>query len=340
MLTAALVLSAAWLLTALVLRVAIQVHRTGDTGLRLVDAPRWSAGWWAGAAFTSGTVLVVAGPALLAAGVGGEVDGPAVLEWAGLVLAAAGVVGTFAAQLDMGASWRIGVDPGERTALVTAGSFRWVRNPIFTAMIATALGLTLMAPTIVGGVGCVVAVVAGLFSIRSWKLRAARGRALVRVAKANGFSYSETAGPAVLRVPFELFRAGDGRGAENLLAGKAPDGAPVQVFDYFFYEEDEDLCWRLRRRGHRVGVCADAVVGHDGGGSVAGTGDWTSLALYRGQLRFVARRAGRPAALAYRSSVSIVVIAKAITGRRMSPAPSSLLRLLWFPSATATTEGA
>jgi hypothetical protein len=92
---------------------------------------------------------------------------------------------------------------------------------------------------LVGGVVCVVAVVAGLFSIRSWKLRAERSRALARVASTNGFSFSEVAGPSVLRIPFELFRAGDGQGAQNLLQGKAPDGAPVQVFDYFFYEEEE-----------------------------------------------------------------------------------------------------
>lgn len=44
----------------------------------------------------------------------------------------------------MGASWRIGVDASERTGLVTTGVFHHVRNPIFTAMGITALGLTLM----------------------------------------------------------------------------------------------------------------------------------------------------------------------------------------------------
>ena len=34
----------------------------------------------------------------------------------------------------MGESWRIGVDAGEVTALVTRGVFRTVRNPIFTGM--------------------------------------------------------------------------------------------------------------------------------------------------------------------------------------------------------------
>ncbi|MET9817324.1 MULTISPECIES: hypothetical protein [unclassified Streptomyces] len=40
----------------------------------------------------------------------------------------------------MGASWRVGVDVGERTALITGGPFAYVRNPIFTAMAVTGLG--------------------------------------------------------------------------------------------------------------------------------------------------------------------------------------------------------
>ena len=47
----------------------------------------------------------------------------------------------------MGDSWRIGVDPSERTALVTDGGFALVRNPIFTAMIAVQAGTAAMAPT-------------------------------------------------------------------------------------------------------------------------------------------------------------------------------------------------
>jgi hypothetical protein len=36
--------------------------------------------------------------------------------------------------IDMGDSWRIGVDPSETTTLVRTGVFGWVRNPIFTAV--------------------------------------------------------------------------------------------------------------------------------------------------------------------------------------------------------------
>ena len=71
----------------------------------------------------------------------------------GLVLAVAGIGGTFYAQMAMGSSWRIGVDPEERTQLVTTGPFALVRNPIYAAMLPTALGLALLVPSWVALVG-------------------------------------------------------------------------------------------------------------------------------------------------------------------------------------------
>ncbi len=69
------------------------------------------------------------------------------------MLALGGIGLTLYAQLAMGDSWRIGVDPGERTELVTAGPFAVVRNPIFAAMIPTALGLALLVPSAVAIAG-------------------------------------------------------------------------------------------------------------------------------------------------------------------------------------------
>ena len=66
---------------------------------------------------------------------------------------------TVLAQQTMGRTWRIGVDPEERTDLITHGVFGYVRNPIFTAMIAAQAGTTLLAPTwlAVIGLGLLVA---------------------------------------------------------------------------------------------------------------------------------------------------------------------------------------
>ena len=62
----------------------------------------------------------------------------------GVVIAAAGIALTFLAQISMGTEWRIGIDTTEATGLVTDGAFTIARNPIFSAMLITAAGLTLM----------------------------------------------------------------------------------------------------------------------------------------------------------------------------------------------------
>jgi protein-S-isoprenylcysteine O-methyltransferase Ste14 len=58
-----------------------------------------------------------------------------------VALVVAALVGTFVAQLDLGQSWRIGVDEGERTELITRRSFSIVRNPIFTWMATYSIGV-------------------------------------------------------------------------------------------------------------------------------------------------------------------------------------------------------
>lgn len=73
----------------------------------------------------------------------------------GAVLALTGVGLAIGAQSTMGPSWRIGVDTGERTELVTHGLFAVNRNPIFTALLIIQADVALMAPTwvAIAGVG-------------------------------------------------------------------------------------------------------------------------------------------------------------------------------------------
>lgn len=72
----------------------------------------------------------------------------AILRW----IAAAMFVSCFAiiaiAQIQMGASWRIGVPAEGPGALVAHGVFRWSRNPIFVGMIGTLIALFLWSPHI------------------------------------------------------------------------------------------------------------------------------------------------------------------------------------------------
>ncbi|GAA3150534.1 isoprenylcysteine carboxylmethyltransferase family protein [Planomonospora alba] len=147
MAVAALALYLTGLALAFGWRTFAQWRRTGDTGLRLDAGPAGSLSWWAKTAFVAALVLGLAGPVAALAGLAplGVLD-HAPVRAAGLVLALIGTAATLAAQLSMGASWRIGVDAGERTALVTGGPFALARNPIFTAMITTSAGLALMVP--------------------------------------------------------------------------------------------------------------------------------------------------------------------------------------------------
>lgn len=120
-----------------------QLRDTGSTGF--VGLPR------AGALERLGGGLLVVAIALglaspVAALLGASPVVGTVQASLGVSLYASGLAVTLWAQLHMGASWRIGVDPSERTALVTDGPFAFARNPIFTGMIAVALGLALIVP--------------------------------------------------------------------------------------------------------------------------------------------------------------------------------------------------
>ena len=66
----------------------------------------------------------------------------------------------------MGDSWRVGVDPEERTELVTGGPFELVRNPIYSAMLPTVFGLVLMVPSVLAIAAFVALVVALELQVR------------------------------------------------------------------------------------------------------------------------------------------------------------------------------
>jgi len=142
----ALALIGLWLLLAFGVRTLTQKRRTGDTGYRFGRGGRQST---AQALMTVAFVLVLAAPIAELADLpvlGAPLWEATAVRVAGLVLIAAGTAATVAAQTAMGTSWRIGVDPGERTTLVTSGPFARVRNPVFSAVGLTALGLALAVP--------------------------------------------------------------------------------------------------------------------------------------------------------------------------------------------------
>jgi protein-S-isoprenylcysteine O-methyltransferase Ste14 len=144
-------------------RIAIQLRRTGKTGLIGLREGAGVADWGSGILFIGGMAIGVASPVLVLNDVldpisALDVDG---LHAIGIVLAGAGGLAVFAAQLGMGESWRIGVRDEERTDLVTRGWFAVCRNPIYTSMIVGWLGLALIVPTWLG-IAAVVVIAVGL----------------------------------------------------------------------------------------------------------------------------------------------------------------------------------
>ncbi len=67
----------------------------------------------------------------------------------GLALGFGSALLMFVAQLQMGVSWRIGIDPDARTPLVTHGWYRWSRNPIYVFVLLTFIGFALLVPNVV-----------------------------------------------------------------------------------------------------------------------------------------------------------------------------------------------
>lgn len=154
----ALILFALYFALAFGLRTAIQLRRTGSTGFVGLRGRVGSVEWLGGVGFGLALVLGVLGPVLA---VVGALDPIAALDGrvghaVGAVMTVFGILSTLLAQLAMGTSWRIGVDETERTELVTEGPFAIVRNPIFGAMLPTALGLVLLVPNVVAIAGLVM----------------------------------------------------------------------------------------------------------------------------------------------------------------------------------------
>jgi protein-S-isoprenylcysteine O-methyltransferase Ste14 len=112
------------------------LFRGGSWGQRLRDATL--------VVFT----LLVLGQAVVAAARPELVADHILLQVAGIVPLFGGVALVVIAQLQMGVSWRIGIDEKAAPGLVTTGIFRFCRNPIYLAMIIVTAGYALLLPTL------------------------------------------------------------------------------------------------------------------------------------------------------------------------------------------------
>ena len=57
--------------------------------------------------------------------------GDATLGWVSVGIAVVAFLITCVCWIKMGSSWRMGIDPNEKTKLITAGPYAYVRNPIY-----------------------------------------------------------------------------------------------------------------------------------------------------------------------------------------------------------------
>lgn len=112
---------------------------------------------------------------------------PAPIAFAGLALLVAGIAVVAIAQRQMGASLRVGLPP-EPTALVSAGLFRWVRNPIFLGMLLALGGVALVAPSLWSVAVWLAATAAIAYQVRLEEahLRARHGEAYLAYAARVG----------------------------------------------------------------------------------------------------------------------------------------------------------
>jgi protein-S-isoprenylcysteine O-methyltransferase Ste14 len=166
---AALALYIAFGLLALGGRCFVQWRRTGSTGYRGINLRVGLLGVAGGIGFILAMVGGLVAPLLQLLGVVSPLH---ILDhrWvnaAGFALAVCGLAATLYAQLDMGESWRVGIDTRETTALVRTGTFRRIRNPIFAAMLVFMLGETLLARNPVAIAVLAIFVVAVEVSVRT-----------------------------------------------------------------------------------------------------------------------------------------------------------------------------
>ena len=142
----------------------LQARRYGGTGIvmfrsgRALQTFRETLFLVLVATITGEVLLAAFDPAALA--VLGTVPAPvaAALRPVGALLVFVATAFMVVAQLDLGASWRIGIDEGARPGLVTGGLYRFCRNPIFLFMLTALVGFALLIPNwlslalVVGGI--------------------------------------------------------------------------------------------------------------------------------------------------------------------------------------------
>jgi protein-S-isoprenylcysteine O-methyltransferase Ste14 len=164
----ALVLFSVFAVLGLGWRSWLQYRRTGSTGFRAISAGGLMERL-AGVGFVAALIVAISAPILQEVKVIEPLRALSAVcvQVIGIVVATAGIAPTVYAQLEMGDSWRIGVDKRETTTLVHTGVFGRIRNPIYTAMSTFGIGIALVTPNMVACAGVILLVATVELQVRS-----------------------------------------------------------------------------------------------------------------------------------------------------------------------------
>jgi protein-S-isoprenylcysteine O-methyltransferase Ste14 len=133
-----------------VLRMAYKMRRKTGRGANFVPAERtgkllrtiWQPIVWIWIAQPLATGLGVRSPKFLA-----PLYNNPFIQWPALTIAAIAFILTRICWKQMGKSWRMGIDPNERTALIITGPYAYVRNPIYALSVVLMLATAVVVPT-------------------------------------------------------------------------------------------------------------------------------------------------------------------------------------------------
>jgi protein-S-isoprenylcysteine O-methyltransferase Ste14 len=100
--------------------------------------------------------LWIAYPLLQAWRPSGLLYGQPTARWSAVAIAALAFAATLVCWKKMGKSWRMGIDPNERTHLVVSGPYAYVRHPIYALSSLLMIASVVAVPTILTIVlGCI-----------------------------------------------------------------------------------------------------------------------------------------------------------------------------------------
>ena len=142
-----LILSISFLLFAVVLRIIIQYYYTGDHGVRLSKRNAPLIEIMSGISFFLSFILSFGLIIITHFNMFGIKPHSALSN--NFILAVLGFSGIFItviSQIQMGHSWRIGVDKNEQTCLITKGLYSRSRNPIYFGILLYWLAIVLSLP--------------------------------------------------------------------------------------------------------------------------------------------------------------------------------------------------